>query len=166
MTMWGTDSGLDRLTSEPNLRRLKDSDGWRIGMKELNELRELNISIAERVMNWQRWAGEDDWNGPNVTSFFPDEQWLTVYELGAEEPTQYFQPSTDIADAMQIVEKMRESGWDVEIGSQREGGWGCTFSTVRRGDFLNCNHTLPLAICRAALEAVEHTDVPALSSTQ
>ncbi len=136
-----------------------------------NELRKLDAEVAEKVMGWLRWDGEDDWNGPAHTTFFcSDSQWLTVYEGGAEEPTQYFSPSTDIAAAFQVAEKMTatNTNWEVEIDQQRGSSekWKVIFWDGSDPSAQAGAETLPLAICRAALKAVTNTDVPALSNTQ
>lgn len=64
--------------------------------------------------------------------------------------------STSIADAWQVVEKLRET-WAIELHG-REGVWNCL---VEEGDEVTAHFiataeagTAPLAICKAALMSV------------
>lgn len=67
------------------------------------------------------------------------------YEPVVWEPAK--EPSSDIADAWEVVEKMRNPGFRLN----KEGDWGCTFGGDHR--FCAFADTAPLAICRAALLA-------------
>lgn len=113
--------------------------------------RELDALVAEKVMGWhyadRQKMGWGD--GPPVV----------VTDLGEESgrPTiQGWSPSTDIAAAFQVVEKMRERGLTVVIDGTPGGFWCCEFSIFGSETF----HTgradsLPLAICLASLAAIE-----------
>lgn len=125
-----------------------------------NELRALDAQVAEKIMGWLQWDGEDDWNGPpDKTMFFRGGgKWLSVYENGYENPTRHVAFSSDIESAMEVVEKMRELGWS--FGAQRgwptdrEQRWLAEFGSRARA-YHEYDGSLPLAITLAALKAVE-----------
>jgi hypothetical protein len=107
---------------------------------ELVAGRELDALVAERVMGWVQ---EEPQPHP-VNSF-------AIYFGG---PPPY---STDIAAAWQVVERMREQEYSIALDSDTwlkhpyavhfiGGNSGCVSCTA---------DTAPLAICRAALKAVE-----------
>lgn len=68
--------------------------------------------------------------------------------------------SSDISSALQVVEAMREKGWTVEITAHTEGDATCGIE-ANRGEVnehyvaLVTAATAPLAICLAALDAME-----------
>lgn len=68
--------------------------------------------------------------------------------------------STDIAAAWLVVELMRADGWQFDLGSNDESEWYAEFVRVIRGPRaaiggLHTNESAPLAICLAALEALD-----------
>jgi hypothetical protein len=102
---------------------------------ELVAGRELDALVAEKVMGWDRrlWAGRFYWSGP-----YSDRE--------------RFSPSMDIAAAWEVVERVWQEEW---VLRRFLGSW-----QILDGDPLD-NHrvlasaeTAPLAICRAALQAV------------
>lgn len=104
--------------------------------------RELDAEVAEKVMGLDRkpWTDEDD------VMHFP--------------PTELF--STDISAAWQVVEKMREHTKQcvlVEASTNPEE-YLCTVGRHYRGQWFKSHQskadTAPLAICLAALKAVEN----------
>ena len=81
--------------------------------------------------------------------------------LGHGPDSYSFCPSTDIVDAMEVLEKMREHGehgcaaelWTEMVGD--EIGWQVCFIQRGEGSHRALALTLPEAICRAALAAKE-----------
>lgn len=118
--------------------------------------RELDALVAEKVMGWcwiENDVGQESLQPPieeyaylsrNHPVFWADDKGYT------EIMPKY---STNIADAWQVVEKLRETHWiQVEVGTLNicdigEYGKGC--STIQE-----VADTIPLAICLAALKAV------------
>jgi len=135
--------------------------------------RELDALVAEHVMGW---APIKVINGRPIaegwTGFY-DGKWLVWTER--PEPTEEgeshpWRPSTDIAAAWQVVEKMQQHGFwcqmrtpfDVPGGKWYDkywagftphgmSGWNGTPDNWTQAD------TLLIAICHAALEALEVT---------
>lgn len=130
--------------------------------------RELDAAIAVQVMGYipvwgDFWRGAvcpgkwncavsraDAWafpyNGHGVRA--PDGKFYCTQEVYA------WNPSTDIANAMKVVEKMREQGYGAVMADNMGGTpWSVDFvgtADVHEGDA----DTLPEAICRAALATV------------
>jgi hypothetical protein len=116
-------------------------------MTEL-EGRELDEKMAE-LMGWEKRIG--------ITEVWVDEMGFVMATVAA------WQPSTDIAAAMLVVEKMRERGIYIAIVAQKDD------YLITASDFhphINCYHylldlradsfeKLPEAICRAARMAAE-----------
>lgn len=63
-------------------------------------------------------------------------------------------PSEDIADAWEVVERMRELGWNLSMWNTHDGGWYCETETKIGAREFAESPTAPLAICCAALKAV------------
>jgi hypothetical protein len=113
--------------------------------------RELDALVAEKVMGWvlTRRGGEGKYRD-------------TMYWNGAQDKGSqvdwHWHPSTDIAAAMQVVEKMFSDGWAVELTRNIDNGkpeaWEAGFygGNERNGLYKTayCD-SLALAICRAAL---------------
>ncbi len=108
--------------------------------------RALDAEVAEKVMGWH-CDGEFNWRDENnVMQDWVDSWW----------------PSTDIADAWQVVEKMQERGAVFGYQTIKEGvrgnfAWFGVLPTPASSfheDFYGEGETAPLAICRAALEAL------------
>lgn len=119
---------------------------------------ELDRLIATKVMGWELWNYETEqpaeahygsdgfsWRLPNGKYGFEFEAWK-------------WQPSTNIAHAWEVAEKMRASGLELCIydAAKPTRHWVvCTAlrtmvePTTRRGE----GETTPTAICRAALKA-------------
>ena len=95
--------------------------------------RELDAKMGE-LMGWRLLAG-DTW---------VDEKKRVAHP--------FFRPSTDIAAAMQVVEKMAEKGWYLDLIGKN----GYDINFIHHRDRVDASDILlPLAICRAALKAVE-----------
>ena len=109
--------------------------GEQLEMTERVAGRELDAEVAEKVM----WADLD----------------LTDYHIERAVPDCY---STSIAAAWQVVEKMKLDSPMVRYDAYRDDDrprWTCAINGVR-GDA----NTAPLAICLAALKAVENAPNP------
>lgn len=108
--------------------------------------RDLDALVAERVMGWhvQYTRIGDYWMGATRH----DPTW-SVKE---------FTPSTDIAAAWLVVERMREQEWamnlDVAEGDKLKPYDCRLFNRDGRRRVLAYGETFPLAICRAALKAI------------
>lgn len=113
--------------------------------------RELDALVARQIMGWSKWNIISD------TGNFPG--WFTKIELGQLGKGWYmaddnWSPSTDIAAAWQVVERMRKLGRETQhYYNERRGPWwsfwkpfGIEASATAETD--------ALAICRAALLAV------------
>jgi Phage ABA sandwich domain len=110
----------------------------------VEELGRLDIQIAEKVMGWHRV--ENGW-----IDSAGEAQVDVEYVLHDDEP---WSPSIDIGDAWQVAERFDEV--DLHKGPH---GWLCrmergTDDGVQHGEALRAE-TAQLAICRAALKAVD-----------
>ena len=133
--------------------------------EELNG-RELDAWIAEHVMGWTWWStklrNSEEMRRSLWHPGFKNDEWILSDQ--SEEPFEGDNPwvprfSEAIAAAMQVIEKMRECGIWVEIYTflsrpivvefVNENGLQGKAETGSLGD-------LPLAICRAAREAVRN----------
>jgi len=120
------------------------------------EPNEIDREIAEKVMGWlleiDGEAGRDWWRDKSGYK-----QWEYTWH-----------PSTDIAQAFQVVEKMREQDYWFSIvyktEMSRDGerelppAWWARFRCVQGGtrpDGYDHADTPEMAICKAALRAVE-----------
>lgn len=141
--------------------------------------RELDALVAERVMgrevlyqsgNISRTANDDGqhaemWVGRPTTLERCQKdcsEWNTGMRLRLK-PMPKGNPrySTDIAAAMQVVEKLRGQSLAVSImdtDAGAGGNWSVTFDSPVRGFEAECL-SLPEAICRAALQAVTGNSV-------
>lgn len=156
---------------------------------------ELDRLVAERVMGWylpadsempRAWlrprAADPDvpWDsGEEWTGWWAEEPPLEVDEDTGEKVipsvwliagSKVWSPSTDIAAAMEVLNKLLELGiicdmGQVEVYPTIDGGhgviWYVRFRRVMMPPFVTWMseaESLPLAICRAALLAVERGD--------
>ena len=112
--------------------------------------REMDALVAERVMGWRH----PDTSGHNADQMLPPD-WVAWNDIRSVPPF-----STDIAAAWQVLEKFLPhvrvechkdsdytdgTGWHADIWA--DSGHGCSEGAS----------TAPVAICRAALKAVEPT---------
>lgn len=117
-------------------------------MTQYDAGRELDALVAEKVMGWeQRLSVEDDAN----------DRW--VYQTGTKPPyavarlMDMWHPSTSIADAWLVVEKL---GGNFCLNTPLQtSGWQCVIGGPHFADVTAS--TAPHAICLAALRAVEGT---------
>ena len=103
----------------------------------------LDRLVAEKVMGFV----SEDYVPPGRWHCRPD---------GREE---WFQPSTNIAHAWEVVERLDAQGWDVVVinctGCHGEAGrWAADIVNDEHGAIGVHADTAPLAICLAALAAV------------
>lgn len=99
---------------------------------------ELNDRIATGVMWWTLDPGEGGWHTP-----------------AGFRPVSEFDPSTNIAHAWEVVEKMAVDGFIPRIGNHGAGHWWVTVQ-FQQGAIQHTAsaNTAPLAICRAALKTI------------
>ncbi len=111
----------------------------------------IDKQIAEKVMGWE---------APELHGFWWDE---TNYKFekpvckDGKNPLNAWRPSTNIAHAFEVVEKMKESGWYLNGLHALEGhdvDWEAVFE--RNGDIEFADADTPaMAICLAALACME-----------
>ena len=124
---------------------------------------ELDRLEAEKVMGWKRTTE----GAPPGCAYWKDDD---GFIQAAEDPggSLNWSPSTDIAAAWEVVRKMLDSGWGCEIYSPNNpyaledaDKWFVVFAKsgpiVMQLDFRAKAPSAPLAICHAALLAVEAT---------
>jgi hypothetical protein len=106
-------------------------------------LREIDWFVAEKVMNWHVWENEDG-------------DLMVTKGYGCYSHCPSF--STNIADAWQVVEKLKELGFHVGIKTPPKAKstsyWVCVEDFYAEKTFTSYGLTAPLAICLAALKAV------------
>lgn len=116
--------------------------------------RELDALIAERVMGWT----SVHYDGPTDRARY---KWLGIPPDGRTYQTEVRYFSTDIAAAMEVVERLREQGYGVVMADNMgKPPWNVDVvatAKVYEGDA----DSLPLAICRAALQATKTGVAPA-----
>jgi hypothetical protein len=120
---------------------------------------EISREIAEKVMGWH----EGDYtNRPAWMNTLPTKE---KPASGFAQYVEDWTPATDIAQAFQVVEKMEQDKFYIEIRYEREEGWGWEvefWKMISDGKVSQLgNQTcetfkeLPRTICLAALAAVE-----------
>lgn len=116
--------------------------------------RDLDAAVAERVMGWHREVVSDP--RFDMSSF---ENWIDGNGVGIVTPREW-NPSTEIAAAMQIVQKFKMRNIFLQL-SNFSDCWTASFATETEGGrnnkMLSCENGASAAesICRAALNAVE-----------
>lgn len=124
----------------------------------MSELRKLDARCIQEIMHWGRTRASeksngrfDKWQAPNgkLLSYWPNGFPETDYDG-------WFRPSTDIAAAMEIVEKLRGDGWSFAC-TLYEGK--LPYASFCKGTAASSRHaeaeSLTEAICLAALECVK-----------
>jgi hypothetical protein len=115
--------------------------------------REMDALIAEKVMGWT--LGEPhEIHGWMMHGMVTVRDWVGSTNDAGITHIEKWSPSTDIAAAWEVVEKLGDKFDELERG---DGGefWMCV---VYPDGFIPCvarAETAPLAICRAALLAME-----------
>ncbi len=121
--------------------------------------RETDRRIAEKVMVWTQ----------RPHPYYKDQKkcWYKTHKHGWmwKINCDDWQPSTNIAHAFEVVEKMREKGWTFSLCNNNEacgqGDSSVEFwndSHSMDGEFMKFADTPAMAICLAALEAVKGKD--------
>jgi Phage ABA sandwich domain len=116
---------------------------------------ELDALVAREVMGWDAFGLDELWHIKGKRSTDVTE-WGTPHACEGVTTNLMWRPSTDIASAWAVVEKMHERhcvhldgglGWGCKI-SDAGGLTQATWSVVANAE------TAPLSICIAALKAV------------
>ena len=107
-------------------------------------LRQIDAMAAERVMGWVV-------HHRNTALYYPADYNISTKPASA---ISEWRPTTSIADAWQLVEKMRADDYDVQVTARR---WTTTCYIERYESIaaVITNESAPLAITIAALLAVE-----------
>lgn len=125
--------------------------------------REIDARVAEQVMGWKRVKHPlRVGNGQYALSHDGE---IIIQSHYQSLVVDTFSPSSSIADAFSVVEKMREMGFGfschtVPRFSSVMAGWSVGFNygvyipTLKYGTWENAD-TLPLAICLCAIKATE-----------
>ncbi len=131
--------------------------------------RELDALVAENVMGWHVY--ESGRCSLMARQTLPDGDEIE-HIIATTHPweTADYSPSTDIAAAWQVVEKLMEKGWTVTLAPRQFEKYpenrfkfhGCRMvgDPQTMQSFSDHADTAPLAICLAALKAVNF-EVPA-----
>ena len=129
-------------------------------IREMEAGRELDALVAEKVMGWTMGDYEP---GLYYTTRPGGPVAVISPTWTPRMPFHRFLPSTDIAAAWEVVERLYDLRWIIGLGSlaQNPRGWRCELCNMWEDDFerapsdIEANaDTAPLAICRAALLAV------------
>lgn len=129
-----------------------EGETYAVGGSTVAELDVTDALVAEKVMGWHEWRGDEDYDGqfPMFRSW--DER---VYVYHTDGPGEWFIPSVGVRDAFCVIERMTELGWRVTV-SQRTAPdvvpWWVTFEQQGHVVLHGFGATAPEAICRAALE--------------
>lgn len=118
--------------------------------------RELDAAVAERVMGWTNVH----YDGPTDRIRYV---WMGIPPDGRTYNAEVSYFSTDVAAAMQVVDKMFADGWAVDMGRnihdvKGPDDWGAGFhgGNNRSGVYVEeYSESLPRAICMAALRVLE-----------
>ena len=131
------------------------------------ELRALDAEVAEKVMGWWLFEASGETWAATTKVRLPSIQGVTDRLMFAGRQYGFFakgwSPSTDIACAWQVVEAMRErhglGAFFVEWHVEEADAWDVQMIILPvpgpRVDVGRCAKTLPEAICRAALAAMD-----------
>jgi len=118
--------------------------------------RELDALVAEKVMGWTV-CRDASCGGCEATVLLMEDGWRVRAPLDQGGwPLGWWTPSTDIAAAWEVVEKLRVLGFNVSVSCAHGmrtwdvRGW----KADNTGRFIAHAETAPLAICLAALDAL------------
>lgn len=122
--------------------------------------RELDALVAERVMGWTLTTPVDPACDFAVGTKRDGTDARRNFGRGPDGKEVSFPLySTDIAAAWQVVEKLRADGYEVQVAAEpdpRVSAYHCEIARLSdSGSTVEFDDTAPLAICRAALAAVE-----------
>lgn len=121
---------------------------------------EMDLLVAQKVMGWDP---ENEGNNSDLNPYFFDNGKWWAGTTAREEHAVYWSPSTNIAHAWEVVERLRPLGEPcvyILAPEDREvfGTWGAMVSDEVTADAIGgigYGATAPLAICRAALYALQ-----------
>ncbi len=131
-------------------------------MAETNPLRLLDKGVAERIFGIKKIfrpcdvKTRDDYWSPEEYHYIPSGKPPRTHMIDAK-VVPYF--SSDMSAAMEVISKMENEGWFVEMGnddSRTNEHWFVEFTRSAPSVLYAGNgeaETLPQAICDAALEA-------------
>jgi hypothetical protein len=129
-----------------------------LGIGVLKAARELDALVAERVMGlWSRHALDTTRLGETVGYKSGRACPVCLVELdGEDDPGQCsVKPySTSISAAWEVVEKLQEFSFEL-IYLDGKMHWEATFAPLHLNETRAIAETAPLAICKAALKAVD-----------
>lgn len=115
--------------------------------------RELDALIAEKVMGWTKKELPTNRVNPSYTAWY----WVSNDD-NVKIPTNFFNPSINLHDAWQVVEKLKKDNIYIDIYSLPSDGYRVETSTHDGEQYVHMStvgaDTAPLAICLAALKAV------------
>ena len=115
------------------------------------DVKEIDRQIAEKVMGWRPFFIN------KIPASWYKEDIGGLCELQYKDPK--WRPSTNIAHAFEVVEKMRDLGWTFAICNNNvlEGDYCGEFWNDKHpmdaGEFMKFDNNPAMAICLAALEA-------------
>lgn len=121
-------------------------------VSQLSAGRELDALVAERVMGWylkgRRWI---DPERREFAGFTTEPQ----YDPNSDRDHPLWEPSSDMASAWEVVEKMRPD-WRFLFQETPGRRWRAVFSSHSERDLAKMEDadSAPEAICKAALQAV------------
>ena len=154
-------------------------------MPELKAGRELDALVAFHLFGW-RWFQKQSYTGEYRCALYPpdDGLWIRWNFIGFEQIGEWPEEarrfsdwdrcgsragfrqrphlgwlphySTDIAAVWQVLERLQQQGILAELGAIDSRGWFASFTASERFSRMEAD-TAPLAICLAALCAVEVT---------
>lgn len=115
---------------------------------EVEAGRELDATIAERVMGWTRV--DPNRSADPIYSGFD-------HDFGLIDLPKF---STDIGDAWQVVENIARRGWKMDVQNRFWPTWGAHvhFPAPNYAHVFETADSAPLAICKAALQAVQSSE--------
>lgn len=120
----------------------------------MNKLRKLDLEIAKKIMGWRK--SDKLLSASDGTTYI---RFTGMCERWEDDHGPYsflFNPTENISDAFQIVEKLRskfEFSLDNMSYENPIGGYRAIFLSKKRHEA--CEETAPLAICNAALETLK-----------
>ena len=125
-----------------------------MNIDELEAGRELDALVAERVLELPVWRSADDKPGEDYDWLDPIEYPCILVSDYTTRDVPYY--SRLIGNAWEVVKKLITASHSFEFYlAQQTDGWDVSFQHPgNRGGQAHGN-TAPLAICRAALKAVE-----------
>lgn len=138
-------------------------------MNEIEVGRELDAEVAEKLFGaeWEHFPKADAGVASRLIAPAPDD-WILVWHYHDDRPSHFNtnrdclpEYGTRIEDAWKVVEKMREQGFEMDMGFSTSSGWWALFydhdeNLAYRAEAENYAdaETAPLAICCAALLSV------------